>query len=53
MTHYVLTYIRAVAMATAAISAGQLNYLDREAIEKAILYFFDILIDVEFSLLSD
>lgn len=53
MTDYELNYSRAVAMATAAISAGQLNYLDREAMEKAILYFFDILIDIEFALLSD
>lgn len=47
MTHHELTFSRAVAMATAAIAAGQLNYADREAIKSAISSFCEILIDAE------
>jgi len=49
MTHYELTFSRAVTMATAAIAAGQLNYADREALENAILLFYDILLVLEFT----
>lgn len=48
MTHHELTFSRAVAMTTAAIAAGQLNYADHEALEKAILQFYDLLITTEF-----
>ncbi len=48
MTQHELTFSRAVAMTTAAIAAGQLNYADREAIENAISSFYDILLAVEF-----
>lgn len=53
MTHHELTFGRAVAMTTAAIAAGQLNYSDHEVIEKAILSFYDLLLDAEFSEFSD
>ena len=48
MTQHELTFSRAVAMTTAAIAAGQLNYADHEAVEKAILQFYDILFAAEF-----
>lgn len=53
MTHHELTFSRAVAMTTAAIAAGQLNYSDRDAIENAILKTYDLLIETEFALISD
>jgi adenosine deaminase len=53
MTHHELTFNRAVAMTTAAISAGQLNYADHDAIENAIVLFYDLLLETEFVLLSD
>lgn len=49
MTHHELTFSRAVATTTAAIAAGQLNYADRDAIENAILLFYEILLVLEFT----
>lgn len=49
MTHHELTFSRAVTMTTAAIASGQLNYADHEALEKAILQFYDLLITSEFA----
>lgn len=48
MTHHELTFSRAVAMTTAAIAAGQLNYSDHQAIENAILNFYEILLALNF-----
>ena len=53
MTHHEKTFGQAVAMATASISAGQLGVANREEIRKAILAFYDLLIDAESSIGSD
>lgn len=52
MNHHELTFSRAVAMTTAAIAAGQLNYADHTKLTVAIASIYDTLKYTEFAIIS-